>query len=328
MYRNFYGFSENPFEVTPDPSFLYLSRSHQEIYDFLNYGIVERRGFIVVMGEVGTGKTTLLTAILDKLDDNHKIAYIFNTDVSFEEMLGMALVDLEILKPEETVDKVDAIHLLNDFAIQQLANGGNVVFIIDEAQNLNQRSLENLRMLSNLETPKHKLIQIVLCGQPELDNLLQKSDLRQFSQRISIKRYLQPLSEKETYEYIRHRLVKSNCKNPSLFNPSARQLIWRYSQGIPRMINNICDNALLVGYGLKKNKISSSIVEKVIGDLDGSPKPAKTAAPSSPQAAYQNKPASFAFRLGGKLDVFWRLYFSNRAHFRRCPNQLSGNQQN
>ena len=271
MYRKFFGLDEKPFEVTPDPFFLYSSRSHQEILASLIYGIQERRGFIVIVGEVGTGKTTLLNAILDRFDDNTKVANIFNTDVSFEEMLGMVLADLEILNPDEMLDKVEAIHRLNEFAIQQLATAGNVVLIIDEAQNLDRRSLENLRLLSNLETPKHKLLQIILSGQPELDEILRQKEMRQLNQRISIKRYISPLNEKETYKYIRHRLIKANCKKPSLFSDRALKVIWEYSQGIPRKINNLCDNALLIGYGLKKNKIRSDVVTEVVKDLSWNP---------------------------------------------------------
>jgi general secretion pathway protein A len=271
MYRKFFGLDEKPFEVTPDPSFLYSSPSHDEILASLIYGIQERRGFIVIVGEVGTGKTTLLNAIIDRFDENTTVANIFNTDVSFEEMLRMALVDLGILNPDETLDKVEAIHRLNEFAIQQLATGGNVVLIIDEAQNLDRRSLENLRLLSNLETPKHKLLQIILSGQPELDEMLGRKEMRQLSQRISIKRYLSPLNEKETYKYIRHRLIKANCKKPSLFSRRALKLIWEYSQGIPRKINNLCDNALLIGYGLGKNKIRSEFVTEAVNDLGWNP---------------------------------------------------------
>ena len=231
MYRKFYGLDEKPFEVTPDPSFLYFSPSHDEILASLIYGIQERRGFIVIIGEVGTGKTTLMNAILDRFDENTKVANIFNTGVSFEEMLRVAIIDLEILNPDEMLDKVDAIQRLNEFAIQQLATGGNVVLMIDEAQNLDRRALENLRLLSNLETPKHKLFQIILSGQPELDEMLCQKEMRQLSQRISIKRYLSPLNEKETYKYIRHRLIKANCKKPSLFSRRALQLIWEYSPG-------------------------------------------------------------------------------------------------
>ena len=186
MYCNFFGFSETPFDVTPDPKFLYLSPGHREVLASLVYGIRYRRGFITIVGEVGTGKTTLLNTVLDQLDEKTKVAYIFNTDVTFEQMLTMALVDLGLARSNETLSKVEAIQRLNDFTIQQLASGGNVIFIVDEAQNLDGRSMENLRLLSNLETPKHKLIQIILSGQPELDaKLVAENVVAQLERRIS-----------------------------------------------------------------------------------------------------------------------------------------------
>jgi general secretion pathway protein A len=271
MYCNFFGISEKPFDVTPDPAFLYLSPGHQEMLASLIYGIRERRGFITIVGEVGTGKTTLLNAVLDRLDEKTKVAFIFNTDVTFEHMLVMALVEFGVARPEENLPKVEALGRLNDFAIRQLAKGVNVVLIVDEAQNLDDRCLESLRLLSNLETRKHKLVQIILSGQPELDFKLSRPELRQLAQRISLKRYITPLSEKETYEYIQHRLVIAGYKGPSLFSHEARQLIWEYSGGVPRKINILCDNTFLIGYGLRKKKIKAPVVEEAIKDLSWSP---------------------------------------------------------
>ena len=243
MYRNFFGFSERPFDVTPDPKFLYMSRRHTETLASLTYGIQERRGFIVIVGEVGTGKTTLLNTAMERLDPKTKIAFIFNTDVTFNQLLNMALVDLGLAKPNQRLSKPVAVERLNEFAIQQLPWGGNVALIIDEAQNLDVRFMENLRLLSNLETHKHKLVQIVLSGQPELDAKLSQPELRQLAQRISLKRYVPPLSEEETYEYIHHRLAVVNYNGPSLFNHKTKHLIWEYSGGVPRKINILCDNA-------------------------------------------------------------------------------------
>jgi len=271
MYCNFFGFSERPFDLTPDPKFLYLSRCHVEMLAALTYGIHERRGFITMVGEVGTGKTLLLNTVLDRLDKNTKVAYIFNTDLTFRQMLVTALVDLGLPKSVNKFSKDRALQRLNDFAIRQLPLGGNVVLIVDEAQNLKQRSMENLRLISNLETHKHKLVQIVLSGQPELDTKLNQPELRQLVQRISLKRYITALNEKETYEYIRHRLRIANYKGPSLFNQRTQQLIWEYSGGVPRKINVLCDNALLIGYGLKKKKIDTDVVKEAINDLSWSP---------------------------------------------------------
>ena len=168
MYCDYYGFAEEPFDITPDPSFLYLSPGHEEVLTSIVYGIQGRRGLMAVIGEVGTGKTTILNTALEWLSKKTKVAYVISFDLSFDDLLTMALVKLDLATTDQTLSKMDALNRLNEFALQQLADGGNVAFIVDEAQNLSWRSLENLRLLSNLETPKHKLVQIVLSGQPEL----------------------------------------------------------------------------------------------------------------------------------------------------------------
>jgi type II secretory pathway predicted ATPase ExeA len=271
MYSRFFGFSEKPFNVTPDPRFLYLTQGHREMLAALFYGIKERRGFITIVGEVGTGKTTLINTVLSRLDQKTKVAYIFNTDVTYAQLLTMTLVELGLAKSDDSLKKVEAVNRLNKFAIRQLAGGHNVVLIVDEAQNLNLRSMENLRLLSNLETRKHKLIQIVLSGQPELDVKLSQPELRQLAQRISLKRYIIPLSEKETYEYIQHRLRVANYKGPPLFSRRAQELIWEYSKGVPRKINILCDNALLIGYAGGKKRVKENVVEEAVNDLTWSP---------------------------------------------------------
>jgi len=286
MYCGHFGFSEKPFEMTPDPKYLYLSSSHKEVFASLIYGIRDRRGFISIVGEVGTGKTTLLNAALDQLDENTKSAYIFNTSVTFEEMLTTALFELGLKASDESLTKSQAIDRLNNFAIKQLAAGGNVALIIDEAQNLDTRSIENLRLLSNLETRKHKLIQLVIAGQPELDAILRRHELRQLTQRINLRRNLIPLNEKETNDYIRHRLAVADFKGSDLFDRRAQQLIWEYCHGIPRKINILCDNALLTGYGVKKKRITASLMEEAIKDL--------TWRPFAPASAYPAQTASQA----------------------------------
>ena len=271
MYCNFYEFSEKPFNVTPDPKFLFLSPSHGESLASLIYGIRERRGFIAIMGEVGTGKTTLINTAIERLDTDTKIACINNTSMTFLQILKMALFDFGVAKPDENLSKELAIQRMNDFVIRQLASGGNVVLIVDEGQNLDRQSLENLRLLSNLETAKQKLLQIIISGQPELDATLRTPELRQLAQRISLKRYLMPLDEKETYAYLKHRLTVANYKGSHLFERRAMQLIWEHSEGIPRKINVLCDNALLIGYGTGLKKITFNIIEEAIKDLCWSP---------------------------------------------------------
>jgi type II secretory pathway predicted ATPase ExeA len=267
MYCTYYKFSEKPFDVTPDPRFLYLTSDHRETLASIVYGIRERRGFITIIGEVGTGKTTLLNAALDRMDEKTQVAFIFNTDVTFVEMLNMALYEWGLTKQKETLSKGNAIQLLNRFAIDQLAKGGNVVLIVDEAQNLDNNVMENLRLLSNLETRRHKLIQIVLSGQPELYLKLSRYELRQLAQRISLKRYVSPLDEKDTYAYIRHRLKVVQNADTSPFTLEAQQVIWKYSKGVPRKINILCDNAFLIGYALEMKKITDAVIWEALQDL-------------------------------------------------------------
>ena len=248
MYCNHYGFSEEPFEITPDPNFLYMSPGHEEVLTSIIYGIQSRRGIMAIVGEVGTGKTTLLNTALEWLSEKTKVAYVINFDVDFDDLLNMALVNLGLMRADQTLTKIEALQRLKDFALKQLSDSGNVALIVDEAQNLNQKAMENLRLLSNLETPKHKLVQIVLSGQPELEIKLARPELRQLTERISIRRHIDPLKEKETYAYIKHRLEVAGYKGPMLFSPEAQHLIWKISQGVPRKINILCDNALLIGY--------------------------------------------------------------------------------
>jgi len=271
MYCTHYGFSERPFEPTPDPKFLYLSPIHREVQSSLLYGIRERRGFIVVLGEAGTGKTTLLRSVLEQLEEDVRVAIINNTDVTFDEFLHMVLVDLGLADESERLGKVAALQRLNELAIGQLHERGNVVIMVDEAQNLDRSCLENLRLLSNLETSKNKLLQIVLSGQPELEDKLRRADLRQLLQRVNLRRHLLPFDEKDTAAYIRHRLSAAHCKGPALFKGGALRLIWNYSGGIPRKINTVCDNALLTGYALKRRRIDEGMVREVIDDLTRTP---------------------------------------------------------
>ncbi|RJP96267.1 MAG: hypothetical protein C4518_00345 [Desulfobacteraceae bacterium] len=271
MYQNFYNFIQKPFDVTPDPRFLYMSRNHSETLAALIYGIRERRGFITIIGEVGTGKTTLLNATLEKLDDQTASAFIFNTDVTFEELLQMALIDFGLATAEESLPKFVALDRLNRFATAQFAAGKNIVIIIDEAQNLDLQTMENLRLLSNLETPRYKLVQIILSGQPELDEKLRRPEMRQLSQRINLRRYITPLDKKDTFNYIRHHLKIAGCADINFFDKSSLEIIWTYSGGVPRKINILCDNTLLIGYGLGRKKITRSETQEAIRDLSWSP---------------------------------------------------------
>lgn len=267
MYCKHFGFSEKPFNVTPDPRFLFLTAGHREALASLLYGIRERRGFIALIGETGTGKTTLLNAAMQQLDQKTKVAFIFNSDLPFMQVMTMILEELDLLKPVRGFNKIEALRRLNDLAISQMAAGGNLVIIVDEGQNLSRATIENLRLLSNLESHTHKLIQIVLAGQPELEGKLSKSQNRQFVQRISMKRCIDPLEKKDSYKYIRHRLAKAGYNGSALFSRKARRLIWQHSQGVPRRINILCDNALLSAFAMGKKKVKVPAVKEAIDDL-------------------------------------------------------------
>jgi general secretion pathway protein A len=271
MYCSYYGFSEEPFDITPDPNFLYMSPGHEEVLTSIIYGIQSRRGIMAIIGEVGTGKTTLLNTALEWLSEKTKVAYVINFDVDFNNLLNMAIVNLGMVTADQTLTKIDALQRLKEFALRQLSANGNVALIVDEAQNLNQKAMENLRLLSNLETPKHKLVQIVLSGQPELEAKLARPELRQLTERISIRRHIDPLKKNETYAYIKHRMEVAQYKGPMLFSPEAQQLIWKISQGVPRKINILCDNALLIGFRVRHRKIEPALIQKAVNDLRWQP---------------------------------------------------------
>lgn len=274
MYEKFYEFSEKPFTATPDSKFFFPSPRHTEALSNLLYAINERKGFVVITGEIGAGKTTVCRAVLNKLELNTKVALITNTHLTCKELIAMVLDELqEDYKPGT---KQRLLSQLNDYLIKQLAEDANVVLIIDEAQNLSPTVLEEVRMLSNLETEKEKLIQIILIGQPQLKEKLEHSRLAQFKQRIALHYHLCGLTREETEEYIVHRLklAGSNGNPIDIFTPKAVDLIYSYSCGIPRLINLVCDSALLSGYICDTRKITEKIINEVIkernfGNLQG-----------------------------------------------------------
>lgn len=265
MYNNFFGFKERPFQLVPNPGYLFLSRSHEEAIAHLNYAVSHGDGFVEITGEVGTGKTTLCRAFLENLDKKTEVAYIFNPRLNSIELLRA--INDEFGLDSKADNAKDLIDTLNAFLISLKPAGKNALLLIDEAQNLGMEVLEQLRLLSNLETNTSKLIQIVLVGQPELRKKLDSYELRQMTQRITLSWFLTPLTRKETREYIRHRVNIASKKTEDKFTPAAYHRIHNYSGGIPRLINITCDRALLTAYGFNKRKVTGSIAGKSINEL-------------------------------------------------------------
>jgi len=277
MYLAYYGLQREPFHTTPDPSFLFLSPSHKEALGAIIYGVEKRKGFIAIIGEVGTGKTSVLRAYLErKAPQKQKTIYIFNPVLSFHELLIAIFRSLELVPRHEDVPEM--VNQLHEALVTEFQAGGTVVLAIDEAQNMPVETLENLRMLSNLETSTDKLIQIILLGQPELDSLLKKPALRQFRQRIALWATICPLTEEESRAYIEHRLARAtttgtsllfnkSADTPSLFTKGALNLIARQAKGIPRRLNILCDNALITGFGRQCKPVPVSVAKEIIRDF-------------------------------------------------------------
>jgi len=267
MYLRFYGFKEKPFEISPDPKFLYLSEKHKEALAQLTYAVREKKGFTVITGEVGTGKTLLIQTLLSRLDGNIRTAYLFNPRLETTDFLQYICEDLG-LKGERR-SKGEYLAQLHHFLTDCYAKDESVVLIIDEAQNLDPKLLEEVRLLTNLETPKSKLLQVILMGQPELDDILDHPQCRPLKQRVTLRYHIQPLSKEETTKYIERRLRNAGAPLRNLFLPEAIDKIYKYSKGIPRLINIVCDNALLLGYATDERVIGKSMIREVIMDLEG-----------------------------------------------------------
>lgn len=265
MYEKFFYLNEKPFHITPDPKFLYLSRKHREAIDLLTFGITEKKGFILLTGEVGTGKTTLCRALLEKLPKKTESALILNPLLSELELLRTITADFGISVSGPTAkDHIDA---LNRFLLEAAAKGGTSVVIIDEAQNLSPSALEMVRLLSNLETEREKLLQIILAGQPELKERLGTQGLRQLNQRIIVRYQLDPLDLDETSAYITNRLFVAGGKGAVEFTREAIELIHKESGGIPRKINIVCDRALTAAFIDGKRKVGIDETRKAVDDL-------------------------------------------------------------
>lgn len=267
MYKEFFGLKEKPFNVTSDPNFLFLSRVHKEALAHLLYGINERKGFLEITGEIGAGKTTLCRALLDRLDSRTKTAFIFNSTLPELQLLEAILEDFGLAI--EKRNKIGMLRRFNEFLIREQEQNNNVVLIIDEAQNLKNSVLEELRLLSNLETDKEKLFQMILVGQPELRNKINSSGLVQLKQRIGIRFHITPLEKNEIPEYIYHRLRVAGSNGDIRFSDEALEMICRSTGGIPRLINKICDKALLMAYVVETKYVDSVIIEKSVQEMEG-----------------------------------------------------------
>ena len=267
MYESSYGLKENPFSMTPDPKYIYLGKNHQEALAHLLYGVTERKGFIVITGEVGSGKTTLIHCLLNKLsgNGNTKTAYLFNTKLNANDFIQYILKDLGVEVNGGT--KTDNLYSLYQYLLKAYQNNEKVILIVDEAQGLNPELLEEIRLLSNFETPQSKLLQIILVGQPELTKTLSRYELRQLRQRINMRYHLNPLSKKETKAYIEKRLRIAGAKE-RLFTEKALKEIYQRSAGIPRLINILCDNSLLTGYALDQKVVDNKSVREAAKDLN------------------------------------------------------------
>jgi general secretion pathway protein A len=267
VYQEYFRLTEAPFDITPNPRFLFYSSKHREAFNHVLYGIRERKGFVQLTGEVGAGKTTLCRAVMEQLEGHYATALILNPVMSADEL--MRAIGMEYGLPVNGLDRLNTIAVINQFLLKQVARGQDTVLIIDEAQDLTDDLLEQVRLLSNLETDNRKLLQIVLMGQPELRDRLNNPKLRQLRQRITVRFHLPPLSSGEMAEYIRHRLHACGGNGEPCFTRPALWRIHKYSGGIPRLVNAVCDKALLAGFVNQKRRIGFGLVGRAIRELEG-----------------------------------------------------------
>jgi general secretion pathway protein A len=267
VYLEYYGLTEPPFDITPNPRFLFYSGKHREAFNHLLYGIRERKGFVQLTGEVGAGKTTLCRAMLEQLEGQYATALILNPVMSPNELMKAIAVEFGL--PVNGLDRLDTLAVINQFLLQQVDRGQDTVLIIDEAQDLTDELLEQVRLLSNLETDNRKLLQIVLLGQPELRDKLNNPRLRQLRQRITVRYHLAPLTRHEVNQYVEHRLQVSGANGTPRFTAPALWRIYNYSQGIPRLVNAICDKALLAGFVGQRENIDYRTVGHAARELEG-----------------------------------------------------------
>ena len=267
VYLEYYGLKEPPFNITPNPRFLFYSAKHREAFNHLLYGIRERKGFVQLTGEVGAGKTTLCRALLEKLGPSYSTALILNPVLDEDQLVKAIAMELGL--PTKGLDRLEIVAEINKFLLHQVEHRKETVLIIDDAQALPRELLEQLRLLSNLETDERKLLQIVLMGQPELRDRLNQHDMRQLRQRITVRYHLNPLRLSEVSHYIHHRLEVSGANGAPYFTAAAVWRIHTYSRGVPRLINALCDKCLLAGFVQQKDRIDYRTVGRAIRELEG-----------------------------------------------------------
>jgi len=276
MYNVFFGFSESPFNLSPDPSFLYRSARHEEALANLIYGVQGRKGFIVLSGEVGTGKTTMLECLLDYLDEQRiQYAFIFNSRINSDQFFEMIAYDLDL--PCNRTSKTEVLFALNAFLLEQARRGRTAVLIVDEAHNLEWDVLEEVRLLGNMENRQGKLLQIILAGQPELDRKLDAANMRQLKQRVLLRCNLEPLNLRDAVSYMESRLERAGMPDQTVFPEELMAEIHRRTQGIPRLINGVCDNLLLTAFAMERKSCDLEMLDEVSRDLRLEPATARRA---------------------------------------------------
>jgi len=267
MYEDFYGLKALPFNITPDPRYLFFSRCHREAFEHIIFGVTQRKGFIQITGEVGAGKSTLCRAILEELDEGTSTALILNPVMTPIQLLRSILRELDL--DDRGNDRIRLTDRLNAFLLERAGEDEDVVLLIDEAQDMSPDLLEQVRLLSNLETDDRKLLQIVLVGQPELRTMLETDSLRQLSQRITVRYHIDPIRKDEVEAYIHHRLQVAGSNGRPTFSPAAIRAVHRHSRGVPRLINAVCDKTLLCGYVEGRDRLGYWQVRRAIRELGG-----------------------------------------------------------
>lgn len=262
MYEAFYGFREKPFSLLPDPDFLYMGRQHTMAYAMLEYGLMNRSPITVITGEIGAGKTTLIRHLLNRLDEDLNVGLISNTHPRFGQVLQWVLNAFDL---KTTSGNAQRYRVFTDFLISEYSAGRRTVLIVDEAQNMSPEALEEMRLLSNINADKHQVLQLVLVGQPELRDTLRRPDLVQFVQRVAVAYHIEPLPPEETVRYVRHRIEKAGG-DPDLFDVAAIHAIHQQANGIPRLINTLCDTALVYGFASQTKSIDPQIINEVVHD--------------------------------------------------------------